>query len=252
VLLVGRPYELSRQVDRLAAAVCGFFPGEEGAHALADVLSGRVNPSGRLPIGFPAAGASQPSTYLAAPLGHANGASTVNPTALFPFGHGLSYAPATWGEVTLDTPPQSQWPTDGTCTVTVALRNDAQQPTSEVVQIYLHDPVAEVARPVQRLIAAPRIDLAPGEARTVTVELHADLTSYTGRIGRRQVEPGAVELRIGASSTDIRATLPLTMTGERREVGFDRVMEPTVVESKGMKSTATVSEPLISAPMPTT
>ena len=69
VLLVGRPYELSRQVDRLAAVVCGFFPGEEGATALADVLSGRVNPSGRLPVSFPAAGANQPGTYLAAALG---------------------------------------------------------------------------------------------------------------------------------------------------------------------------------------
>jgi len=67
-----------------------------------------------------------------------------------------------------------------------------------------------------------------GEARTVTIELHADLTSYTGRSGRRQVDPGEVELWIGASSTDIRATLPLTMTGERREVGFDRVMQPAI------------------------
>jgi beta-xylosidase len=62
----------------------------------------------------------------------------------------------------------------------------------------------------------------------VTIELHADLTSYTGRAGRRQIDPGDVELRIGASSTDIRATLRLTMTGTRREVGFDRVMLPTV------------------------
>lgn len=232
VLLVGRPYELSRQVDRLAAVLCGFFPGEEGAHALADVLSGRINPSGRLPVGFPAAGSSQPSTYLAAPLGHANEVSTVDPTALFPFGHGLSYAPATWLEITRRTP--SQWPTDGACTLSVALRNDSQLPTSEVVQVYLHDPVAEVARPVQKLIAAPRVDLAPGQTRTVTLELHADLTSYTGRAGLRQVDPGEVELRIGASSTDIRETVRLTMTGDRREVGFERVMQPVVTVTEGV------------------
>ena len=246
VLLVGRPYELSRQVDRLAAIVCGFFPGEAGAHALADVLSGRINPTGRLPIGFPAAGANQPSTYLAAPLGRSSDVSSVNQAVVFPFGHGLSYAPATWGEITLGSlvgssaaagsaeagsavpGASAQWATDGTCTLTITLRNDTQSPTAEVVQVYLHDPVAEVARPVQRLIAAPRVDLAPGEARTVTIELHADLTSYTGRSGRRQVDPGEVELWIGASSTDIRATLPLTMTGERREVGFDRVMQPAI------------------------
>ncbi|HLK43142.1 MAG TPA: glycoside hydrolase family 3 N-terminal domain-containing protein, partial [Thermoleophilia bacterium] len=165
VLLVGRPYELSRQAARLAAIVCGFFPGEEGAHALADVLGGRVNPTGRLPIGFPAAGTNQPSTYLAAPLGYSSDVSSVEQAALFPFGHGLSYAPATWGEVALSD-SRAQWPTDGTCTLTVTLHNDAQSATSEVVQVYLHDPVAEVVRPVQRLIAAPRIDLAPGEART--------------------------------------------------------------------------------------
>ena len=96
VLLAGRPYDLSRQVDRLAAAVCGFYPGEEGATALADVLSGRVNPSGRLPVSFPGAGSNQPATYLAARLGQRTQVSTVDPTPLFPFGHGLSYTPVTW------------------------------------------------------------------------------------------------------------------------------------------------------------
>jgi beta-xylosidase len=110
----------------------------------------------------------------------------------------------------------------------VTLRNDATFAVSDVVQVYLHDPVAEVARPVQQLVAAPRVDLAPGETRTVTIGVHADQTSYTGRAGRRQVEPGAVELWVGASSTDIRARLPFTLTGQRREVGFDRVLEPVI------------------------
>ncbi|MEV4090237.1 fibronectin type III-like domain-contianing protein, partial [Nonomuraea fuscirosea] len=70
--------------------------------------------------------------------------------------------------------------------------------------------------------------LAPGETREVTITLHADQTSYTGASGRRQVDPGAVELRVGASSADIRETIPVTMTGPRRHVGFDRVMEATV------------------------
>jgi beta-glucosidase len=224
VLLVGRPYELSRHVDRLAAALCGFFPGEEGGTALADVLAGRVNPSGRLPVSFPATGASQPSTYLAAGLGQSSEVSTIDPTPLFPFGHGLSYAPATWLSVESD----QIWPTDGTCRVTVRLRNDATIGTTEVVQLYLHDPIAEVARPVQQLVAAARVDLAPGQTRTATFELHADLTSYTGRAGHRQVDPGSVELRVGASSSDVRAVAPLTMTGPVRRVGFDRVMQPVV------------------------
>ncbi|GGL20332.1 beta-glucosidase [Sphaerisporangium melleum] len=226
VLLVGRPYELGRQVDRLAAVVCGFFPGEEGAGALAEVLSGRADPAGRLPVSFPADGGGQPATYLAAPLARRSEVSNVDPTPLFPFGHGLSYTPATWVEVTGD--PSGTWTTDGTFDVRVTLRNDAAGPVSEVVQVYLHDPVAEVARPVRSLLAAPRVDLAPGQTREVTISLHADQTSYTGASWRRQVDPGEVQVLVGASSADIRETIAVTMTGPRREVGFDRAMEADV------------------------
>ncbi len=92
----GRQAVRTALVDQLAAIVCGFFLGEEGGTALTDVLSGRVNPSGRLPVGFPAAGSSQPSTYLAAELAQKTSVTVIDPTPVFPFGHGLSYAPATW------------------------------------------------------------------------------------------------------------------------------------------------------------
>ncbi len=226
VLLAGRPYELSRQAGQLAAAVCAFYPGEEGAPALADVLSGRVNPSGRLPVSFPAAGSNQPGTYLAAPLGQRSQVSNIDPTPVFPFGHGLSYAPVTWVSVRSCGPPQ--WPADGCCQFTATLRNEGTIGAAEVIQVYLHDPVAEVARPVQQLIAAARIDLPPGSTRTVQFTVHADLTSYTGRAGHRQVNPGEVELRVGRSSADTEVTLRYTLTGQRREVGFDRVLHPEI------------------------
>jgi beta-glucosidase len=231
VLLVGRPYELSRQVDRLAAVVCGFFPGEEGAAAVADVLSGRVNPSGRLPVSFPAEGANMAAPHLSALLGQRSTVSSIDPTPVFPFGHGLSYAPATWVGITRRSP--ELWPTGGACQVAVTLRNDAAIAAAEVVQVYLHDPVAEVTRPVQQLIAATRVELAPGESRTAVIDLHADLTCYTGRSGRRQVDPGEVELRIGASSADTRAVVRFTLTGPRRDVGFDRVLQAKVTLVQG-------------------
>ncbi|MFB9240025.1 beta-glucosidase [Plantactinospora siamensis] len=231
VLLAGRPYELGRQVDRLAAAVCGFFPGEEGGPALADVLAGRIDPAGRLPVGFPGTPASQPGSYLGPRLAGPSDVSAVDPTALFPFGHGLSYARATWGDARRES--GQAWPTDGTCELSVTLHNQGAAETSEVVQVYLHQPVAEVARPRQLLVAAPRVDLAPGECREVRVTLHADLTSYTGRAGRRLVDTGDVELWVGRSSTDIEARLPYTLTGPRRYVGPDRVLAPQVRQLPG-------------------
>lgn len=233
VLLVGRPYELSRYADRLAAAVCAFLPGEAGSGAIADVLSGRAEPAGRLPVGFPGDGGGRPGGYLAAPLARLNEISNVDPTQLYPFGHGLSYNAAVWDGVELREDGGASWATDGRCRIAVRLRNAGAAETTEVVQVYLHDPVAEVARPVQFLVAAPRVDLPAGAERTVLIDLHADAASYTGRAGRRIVEPGDLELRVGASSTDIRAVLPVRMTGPRREPGFDREFHPAVQVTEG-------------------
>jgi beta-xylosidase len=228
VLLVGRSYELTRQIDRLAAVVCGFFPGQDGGAAVAGVLAGTINPSGRLPISFPGAGAGQPSTYLASPLGTLSEVSNIDPTPLFGFGHGLSYTPVTWQEATLVSPSGDEWPTDGTVSVEVPVHNPHDRPTTEIVQLYLHDPVAETVRPVQQMVAAARVELAAGESRTARFTLHADLTSYTGMSGRRIVDQGEVELRVAASSQDIRQVLRLRMAGRRREVGADRVLLPDV------------------------
>jgi beta-glucosidase len=226
VLLVGRPYDVSRQVDRLSAALCWFFLGEEGATALGNVLSGRTNPSGHLPVSFPPAGGSQPATYLASPLAQRSQVSNVDPTAIFPFGHGLSFAPASWLSVESRSP--EIWPTDGSASVAVTLRNDATVQTTEVVQVYLHDPVAEVARPAQQLVAAQRVELAPGATRTVVFSLHADLTSYLGAQGRRLVDEGEVVLRVGASSTDIKGSLRFYLVGAPRYPGFQRVARPDI------------------------
>lgn len=227
VLLVGRPYDLSRFSERLAAVVCGFFLGEEGASAVAEVLSGHTNPSGRLPVSFPSSGSAQPSTYLGSPLAHHTEVTALDPTPLFPFGHGRGYAEATWDGVALVSGPT--WSTDGEAEVHVDLSNAADREVSEVVQVYLHDCAASVVRPVQRLVAAVRVDLPPGARRRVGIRLHADLTSFTGRDHARIVEPGAVELRVGRSSADHEAVLELRLVGSERCAGADRVLEPVVV-----------------------
>jgi beta-xylosidase len=158
-------------------------------------------------------------------LAQANRVSAVDPSPIFPFGHGLSYAPPSW----LSVEPLSSldWPTDSSCKIPVTLRNDSEMATTEVVQVYLHDPVAEVSRPTQQLIGAARVELEPRSTRTVTLTLHADLTSYTGIDGQRQVDSGEVHLQVGASSADIKEVLRFELVGPRRQVGFDRIFEAT-------------------------
>lgn len=219
VLLTGRPYALGAHASRTAAIVQAFFPGEEGGGAVAGVLSGRVNPSGSLPVGVPREPGGQPSTYLAPMLGRRTDVSAVDPTPLFHFGHGLSYTSFDWEPATVSA---TEIGTDGSVEVSVEIANAGDRAGSEVVQLYMHDPVAQVTRPVVRLIGYGKVRLEPGERRTVGFTVHADLSSFTGREGRRVVEPGSLELRLGRSSADVRSTLALRLTGPVRVVGHDR------------------------------
>lgn len=225
VLLSGRPYALGAYADQLAAIVQAYFPGEEGGAAVAGVLSGRVCPSGRSPVSVPREPGGQPYTYLGPALAHATPVSTVDPTPLYPFGHGLSYTTFEWDSVEVSSPT---CPTDGEVTLSLRVRNVGGRAGSEVVQLYLHDPVAQVTRPVTRLIGYAKLPLAAGEAARVTFTVHADLSSFTGLDGRRIVEPGELELRLGASSTDIRDTVRVHLVGPERAVGHDRRMTTEV------------------------
>ncbi|MEV7454015.1 beta-glucosidase family protein [Streptomyces nigra] len=219
VLLAGRPYALGRAVDESAAIVQSFFPGEEGTRAIAGVLSGRTNPSGRLPVSVPRGAGSQPSTYLGARLAQVSEVSNIDPTPAFGFGHGLSYTTFAWSDLTVGT---GQAATDGEFALSLTVRNTGDRAGTEVVQLYLHDPVASVVQPVQRLVGYTRVPLEPGEARRVRVTVPADVASFTGRDGHRVVEPGELELRLAASSTDARLTATVTLTGPVRRVDHTR------------------------------
>ncbi|MCX4698527.1 glycoside hydrolase family 3 N-terminal domain-containing protein [Streptomyces sp. NBC_01373] len=220
ILLTGRPYALGRWDGRLAAVVQAFFPGEEGGPAVAGVLSGRVNPSGRLPVSVPRVPGGQPWTYLQPPLGLKADVSNLDPTPLYPFGHGRAYTAFTWEDFTDG--PQAAVDTDGSYDVSVTVRNTGDRAGAEVVQLYLHDPVASVTRPDVRLIGYRRLPLEPGESAHVTFRFHPDLSAFTDRSGRRVVEPGALELRLAASSADVRHTARLALTGPVRVLGPDR------------------------------
>ncbi|MDG4856821.1 fibronectin type III-like domain-contianing protein, partial [Streptomyces sp. T-3] len=185
------------------------------------VLSGRVEPSGRLPLGVPRTPGGQPAPYLAPPLALHGFPSTVDPTPLYPFGHGLSYTSFAWETPHCESPELA---TDGETSIRLIVRNTGARPGTEVVQLYLHDPVGTVARPEVRLVGYARVPLDAGASAEVHATFPADLAAYTGADGRRVVEPGALELRIAASSADVHHTVPLTLTGPVREAGHERRM----------------------------
>ncbi|MGW1624130.1 beta-xylosidase/alpha-l-arabinosidase [Streptomyces sp. NPDC002172] len=225
VMLAGRPYTLGRADTEAAAVVQSFFPGEAGTEAIAGVLSGRVNPSGRLPVSVPRHKGVQPSTYLAARLAQDSDVSSTSTSAAYGFGHGLGYTEFEWSALDVSV---AETGTDGSFRIAFEVRNTGDRSGCEVVQFYLHDPVASVVQPMQRLVGYRRLPLETGEVCRVLLELPADLASFTGRAGRRIVEPGELELRISASSTDHRITVPLRLTGQVREVDHTRRLHPVV------------------------
>jgi beta-xylosidase len=222
-LLSGRPYALGRAAADAAAILQTFFPGEEGGPAVAGVLSGRINPSGRLPVSVPRSPGAQPSTYLAAALGQANPVSNIDPGAAFPFGAGLGYSTFEWSEPVADA---TEVATDGSVTLGLTVTNTGDRAGADVVQLYLHDPIASVVRPVQRLIGFHKVRLAPGESARIGVRVPADLASFTGTDLRRIVEPGDLVLGFGRSSGDIPLTQTVTLTGPKRVLEGQRALHP--------------------------
>jgi beta-xylosidase len=229
VVVSGRPYALGDFADRCAAVVQAFLPGEEGGGAIAGVLSGRVNPSGHLPVGVPRLAGSQPGTYLAPKLGHqAEWVSNIDPTPLYPFGHGRSYTRFAYSDLELSA---GQIEADGSLDIAATVANTGDRPGEDVVQLYLTDEVAQVTRPVRELAGFQRVALGPGESRRVTFRLHADRTAFTGRAGARIVEPGAFTVAVGHSSGDLPLTGAFRITGAVRTVEGPRALTtPTRVE----------------------
>ncbi|AQX16123.1 glycosyl hydrolase [Tessaracoccus lapidicaptus] len=222
LLVTGRPYALGEYADRCAAIVQAFMPGVEAADVLAGVLTGTLNPSGRLPIAIPSHHGGQPGTYLAPPLGwFSNGISNLDPTPLFPFGHGIGYATFELSDAAVSAPTM---PVDGVVEYSVTVTNTGDRDGAEVVQLYSSDPWAEVVRPLKQLIGYRKVDLSAGESARVTFEVHADRLSFTGVDMARVVEPGEIQLSAGRSSEDRLPALSVEMTGERRVVGEGRVL----------------------------
>ena len=242
VLITGRPYAVGEVSGRLAALVQAFFPGEEGGTAIAGVLAGRVVPSGKLPAEMPGSAAGQPSSYLRSPLAGLHSGSSADPSPLFAFGHGLSYTSFEYSGLHIRAVAGDSIAadsitgdgvtgigTDGEAEISCTVRNVGAIAGTEVVQLYLSDPVAQVVRPSHWLAGFVRVPLKPGQARQVVFRLHADRTAFCGRAGRRVVEPGEIGVAVGGASDNLPLRGSFTLTGAERPAGADRVLDTPVV-----------------------
>lgn len=165
VVVSGRPYALGDVHGRAAGLVQAFMPGAEGAAAVAGVMTGRINPSGHLPVQIPRTPA-QVASYLQPPLGgggEGSWVSTIDASPLFPFGYGSSYTRFVLDDHRVSA---TQMATDGEVSVTVRVTNTGGRSGAEVVQLYLRDPVAQVVRPLLQLVGFARVVLEPGPLRT--------------------------------------------------------------------------------------
>lgn len=211
VVVSGRPYAIGWMLTGPSAAgavLQAFFPGEEGGPAIARVIAGASEPSGRLPVSLPRSAGAQPYTYLHPVLGGPTEITSADNTPALPFGHGLTYT--TFARDDLIAPDA---PTDGAFTASVRVSNTGDRRGTDVVQLYARDVVASVTRPVAQLVAYQRVSLEPGESATVEFAVPTSRLAFTGRDGRRIVEPGAVELWVGPSCADRETQVQIELTG---------------------------------------
>lgn len=186
------------QVD---AVLDAWYPGQEGGHAVADVLFGRANPGGRLPLAFPMHEGQVPLHYAHKPTGRGDDYLDLTGQPLFPFGHGLSYTTFAYRDLDVRVHP----PGDSVAlTVNAVVQNTGSRAGDEVVQLYLRDVLATVARPMMELAGFARISLNAGESRPVSFRVSRSQLSMLDANMQRVVEPGLWRVMVGASAKDIR------------------------------------------------
>ena len=209
LLIHGSPLSISELAHTAPAILDGFYLGEETGTAVAEVLFGDVSPAGRLPVSVPRSVGTVPAYYDYKPSARRLYLFE-EPGPLYPFGFGLSYAKIRYEGFAVT--PDHIAP-DGATTATVTVKNVGTRASDEVVQLYVHDLVSSVTRPVQELKGFRRIHLEPGESRRVEMPLGPQELSFYDASMKRVVEPGAFEVMVGGSSTDVQKA-KLVVTGK--------------------------------------
>ena len=210
----GRPTVLSWETKHVPAIMNVWFGGSEAADAICDVIFGDKVPVGRLTMSMPKTTGQAPLYYNHLNTGRpvadnasfakfASNALDVSNGALYPFGYGLSYTTFSYSDVTLSANEMAK---NGSVTATVTVTNTGKRDADEVVQLYVHDLVASIARPVKELKGFERIHLAAGESKTVTFTIGADQLSFYNADLKKVVEPGDFDIMVGSNSRDVKKT----------------------------------------------
>lgn len=198
VLLTGRPYAIDWALDaegaRPAAVLQAFFPGEGGGVAIAHILTGAVNPSGRMPVSLPRSSGAQPYSYLHPILGGPSDVTAADSTPVRPFGFGLSYSSFDYSDLTVDSVVEA----GGAFTAAVTVTNTGAVAGTDVVQLYGHDVAASVVRPIAQLLTYARVSLGAGESRRVTFTVPTTRFAFADRNLARIVEPGEVDVWVAS------------------------------------------------------
>ncbi|MFN3674166.1 MAG: glycoside hydrolase family 3 C-terminal domain-containing protein, partial [Bosea sp. (in: a-proteobacteria)] len=216
VLATGRPLVLSWADRHVAAIVQTFHGGTEGRVAIADVLAGKVNPSGRTPMSFPRSVGQIPVYYDHLPTGRPQQIRQRYESIymdeknepLYPFGFGLSYSRFSYANLRVE---QARVPMDGFVEASVDVTNLGARDGQEVVQLYVRQPIASRSRPVRELKAFEKVAIAAGETRRVRLRVAASRLGFHDDAGRYHIEHGAFELYLGGSSAaSLKAGFVLT------------------------------------------
>ncbi|MGB3251904.1 glycoside hydrolase family 3 N-terminal domain-containing protein [Buttiauxella gaviniae] len=215
VMTGGRPYNLGGQEDNVAALLMAWAPGQEGGHAIADIITGRAEPGGRLVVSIPKSAGAMPY-YYNHKLKSGGTPFAFHFGTRYPFGYGKTWAEFDYSPLHIES--ENVPNENGVVTVGVIVRNSGTAAGSEVVQVYVHDKVASMVRPVQELKAFQRVHLEPGGRAKLTFHIPTDMLNFTSRKGERIVEAGEFDIRVGASSADIKSSGIVRVTGDTRVI----------------------------------
>ncbi|HEY1304094.1 MAG TPA: glycoside hydrolase family 3 N-terminal domain-containing protein [Vicinamibacterales bacterium] len=228
VVAMGRPQGLAAVIDRLPAVLTAFFGGPHQGAAVADAIFGVTNPGGKLPLTIPRHSGQVPihhgqktgSGYRRTKADIHHGYVDMPSTPLFPFAHGLSYTTFEYSHLELESETVD---VSGEARMSLTVINSGKRRGTEVVQVYAADTATGVTLPAQQLIGFARLDLAPGESKTVRFVVPMSVLGYTGLSGEFIIEPGPVDVSAGSSSSDIRCSATFTIIGQTRVIrGEDR------------------------------